>query len=99
METLDSRVDVSVIADDLVRVSMTLLEPAHPPRLPGSFSVIERQWPNPPQVSIEDTPESVAISTPAVIVDISKDPLRIAFYNPDGALICSDSAPPEEWLG
>ena len=91
METLDSRVDVSVIADDLVRVSMTLLEPAHP-RLPGSFSVIERQWPN-PQVSIEDTPESVAISTPAVIVDISKDPLRIAFYNPDGALICSDSAP------
>ncbi len=37
METLDSRVDVSVIADDLVRVSMTLLEPAHPPGFQDPF--------------------------------------------------------------
>ena len=90
IETADSCVDVSVIANDLVRVCMTRLDQVHP-RLPQSFSVVKQEWPD-PEVTIEDGCQSVTISTPSVKVEILKDPVRIAFCSPDGTLLCGDSA-------
>ncbi|MDD2201772.1 MAG: glycoside hydrolase family 31 protein [Firmicutes bacterium] len=90
VETATSSVDVSVIANDVVRVCMTRLEQAHP-RLPQSFSVVEQEWPN-SEVRIDEGSQSVTISTPAVVVEISKNPVRIGFYSPDGKLLCRDSA-------
>ncbi len=96
LELGDATVEVRIIADDLVRVRMT---PAarrdvrcgngagHARK---SFAVTKHDWPEAP-VSIEDRPDEVTLTTGAVVVRVTKAPLRIDFFRPDATPICLES--------
>jgi alpha-glucosidase len=90
--------EVTVLADDLVRVHLT------PPSAPGqkppqpvrSWSVIKTEWPA-VRAEIADAPDVLTMSTPALQVRISKKPVRIAFYDRSGTLLNEDH--PQKGMG
>src|SRR5690606_34732475 len=83
------RVEVYVLATDLVRVRMM---PPHgrPPESPGSYAVVKETWP-PARVHAEQTSQGVLLATERLRVHINTHPVRLSFYRPDGALICADA--------
>ncbi len=84
-------IEISVLADDLVRVHMV------PPTLPGrtspapshSWAVIKTEWPA-VRAEIADAPDALTITTALLQVRIGKKPVRIAFYDRNGTLINED---------
>lgn len=83
--------EISVLADDLVRVHLTPpTSPGQKPPAPAaSWAVIKTEWPR-VGAEIADAPEALTITTPAVQVRIAKKPVRIAFYDRSGKLLSAD---------
>ena len=83
--------EITVLADDLVRVHLT------PPTAPGqkppspshSWAVTKTEWPQ-VRAEIADAPDGLTITTPALQVRIGKKPVRLAFYDRSGALLNED---------
>ncbi|MGE5587697.1 MAG: glycoside hydrolase family 31 protein [Clostridia bacterium] len=96
VETDSARVEVRLIASDLVRVEMDPVSPqragagAEATRPRRSYAATKLSWPQ-VAATIEDRPEAVWLRTDAVLVRVAKTPVRIDFLRPDGTPICMES--------
>jgi alpha-glucosidase len=91
LKATGATLEVTVLADDLVRVHLT------PPTAPGqkppspspSWAVIKTEWAR-VDVEIADAPDALTLTTPALQVRIGKKPVRLAFYDHSGTLLNED---------
>ena len=80
---------VTVLAEDVVRVTMKK-QAQSCAELP-SCAVIKHEWPG-VDVEIKESPTDISIITGKLHVRISKSPIRVGFYRPNGTPICLDTA-------
>lgn len=94
LEARGGHVDVEVLAGDLVRVRMTPGGQACDPAgardaASRSFSTVGRSWPD-TEVDLEESRDEIQLTAAGVVVRISKSPLRMGFFRPDGSIACLD---------
>lgn len=81
----EAQVQITPLADDLVRVRLHRGTDGDNP----SWAVAKSLWNLPRHTLLEDSLH-ITIKLPAMIVEISKNPVRITFRTPDGAIINQD---------
>ncbi|HEY4000594.1 MAG TPA: TIM-barrel domain-containing protein, partial [Candidatus Xenobia bacterium] len=87
----DARLEVHVLAPDLVRVRAVRNEPALQPD--HSWALDESQHWTTPSFDIAETPTAVTLTTAALQVSINRSPLLIRFFDRHGHAINEDFQP------
>jgi len=94
LRTQTEELEISVLEDDLVRVTMRKSHP-HAMTLPDSeipsCAVVKRDLPG-VNVKITESPLDINIITGKIRVHISRSPVRIGFYQLNGIPVCLDTA-------
>jgi alpha-glucosidase len=88
LKTPTEDLQVTVLAENVVRVTMRK-QAQSGAELP-SCAVIRHEWPG-VSVEIKESPTDISLITTKLHVRISKSPIRVGFYRPDGTLICPDT--------
>lgn len=81
-----SLVTIRVLAGDLIRVRFQTAAPGAPDR---SWAVVKTDWP-PVEARVNDSPDSLVISTGELTLIAGKKPLRLTFRDSSGAFVASD---------
>jgi alpha-glucosidase len=79
---------IHVLADDLIRIRFQSEPSGAPDR---SWAVVRTEWPV-PTVQMNNTPESLVITTAEMTLVVGKKPLRLTFRDKTGEVIASDNA-------
>jgi alpha-glucosidase len=94
LRTQTEELEVTVLEEDLVRVTMRRQSQPHATALSNakiqSYAVVKRNRPG-INVDVTESPTDLNIITTKIRVHISKFPIRIGFYQPDGGPICLDT--------
>jgi alpha-glucosidase len=98
LKATGATLEVTILAEDLVRVHLTppTIPGLKPPQPPRSWAVVKTEWPA-VRTEIADAPDVLTLSTPVLQVRINKKPVRIAFYDRSGNLLSEDH--PQKGMG
>ncbi|HKW18481.1 MAG TPA: glycoside hydrolase family 31 protein [Terriglobales bacterium] len=84
----DIELQIDVLAPAVVRLRYSVVGD-DPPEDP--FAVLPNSFENPPVLKTSEASDSVAVDTGAMVIDISKSPLRIQFLDRTGKAISQDA--------
>jgi alpha-glucosidase len=87
LSTMESRMQVLALSPNVVRIRYA---PRDQFPVEHSFAVLPNAFPNAPAVTVQQSPQSVTVSTSALRVKILRSPLRIAFLDLNGQVISQD---------
>jgi alpha-glucosidase len=83
----EAAMTVTVLADDLMRIRFTHGTGLPPDR---SRAVVAAAWPT-VQAVMNNAPDAFTITTSALTLRVAKNPLRLSFRDPAGAIISEDA--------
>lgn len=88
-ESRRARVDVRMLAPDIVHVRMIPPAARHPAS-PGSYAVVWEPS-EPPPFRRENADDGIVLETSALTVHVNMSPVRITFMRPDGSVFGADA--------
>lgn len=91
----DRQVTIRVLSHDLIRVRLSRLGEKETPASPA---VVKSIW-VPVRIDVSSSPAFLEIKTGEGIVRVSKNPIRISFHDPSGAVINRDDKRGMAWDG
>ncbi|WP_374712393.1 glycoside hydrolase family 31 protein [Symbiobacterium terraclitae] len=87
LRTAGAQLSLRFLAPDLLRI--TLLPEGRQMR--PSVAVLPRQWDD-VQVRLDEGEEALRLATPAMTVEVGRDPVRLRFYGRDGRLLAGEAS-------